>query len=105
MITKFKIFENKIDPKIGDYVICEEISSSIELKKFIDNNIGYIIDQLSFNRFTVQYNNVPKNLFIFFNEQMRSSSKCREMFLTEIQYWSKNKEELENILLTRKFNI
>jgi len=30
MITKFKIFENKIDPKIGDYVICEDISSSIK---------------------------------------------------------------------------
>ena len=59
MITKFKIFENKIDPKIGDYVICEEISSSIELKKFIDNNIGYIsvaqFDSVTYAQFIDAY--------------------------------------------------
>jgi hypothetical protein len=104
-----KTFElDKNEPEVGDYVICEE-SKYPNIKKFISTNIGkiiyYIDDTESIGyklyknyRYIVKYNNMPKKFDSFNN-------KTRRMKRDEIIHWSKNKEDLEIILNSKKYNL
>ena len=89
MITKFKIFETvHIKPKIGDYVII-----NLKTKKY--NNILIIgeIYNMTFEFYSVKLR-LPDNRVI------------HEIFYKhDIKYWSNNREELEQILTNKKFNI
>lgn len=110
MITKFKIFEelNIGRPKLGDYVICghmELYSTKPALVNFIENNIGILIKEVrtdSLKGFRVQYFNVPSNIINNFGP---GPSKIRYFSTDDIIYWSENKEELEEILATKKYNL
>jgi nitrogen regulatory protein PII-like uncharacterized protein len=95
----------KHKPEIGDYVLCSENDkSNDDLNIFIDNNIGKIINIISATKNTMEYyyvvyNKVPANIDgIFVNDG-------RNMWLSEIKYWSKDKEELEAILQVNKYNL
>ena len=69
MITKFKIFNFKSQPTVGDYAICEIDSSgyfeprAIEMAHIIKNNIGEIIDYKKKSKsYHISYENIPDNL-------------------------------------------
>jgi len=110
MITKFKIFENvnENEPEVGDYVIASSNDFLIDLNEFTKNRIGRLynifkplyVDDLSY---TVIYDNIPKELdcytFKVYDEEAISLDK------EDIKYWSKDKEDLEKILMTNKFNL
>ena len=103
MITNFKLFEkiNEVGPEIGDWVICKESDSDSEVDTFTSNNIGKYIryDYDIQYHYVIYYEDVPEDLqkYFSFNE--------RNMELSEIQYWSKDKEDLEYIIQTSKFNL
>ncbi len=90
MITKFKIFENinESEPKIGDYVICKTRSTdTIEFKKYVDNNIGKIVD----NYLAYYYVKFKEKTYIF--------------TIGNILYWAKNKEDIEVLIQANKYNL
>ena len=103
MITKFKLFGsiNEGEPKVGDYVICEESVSGEVVKEFISNNIGIFSKSIHDETFkySIEYENIPDNIYGAF------TNKCRRMSRQEIKYWSKDKEELEILLVTNKYNL
>ena len=95
MITKFKIFENinKGKPKVGDYVICK-VADTLESTSFgiyVSTHVGKI-------------DNIVKTKYDDFYqvEYSNTGNKFQEY---QILYWSKNKEELEAILASKKYNI
>ena len=102
MITKFKIYElmNEIstgEPEIGDYVIINwgytiDFNDVQKLRDHIENNIGKIIDY-GFATYYVKYKNLPRE------------NKIIQISKDYIKHWSKNKEELELILATKKYNL
>lgn len=77
-----KRFENiKNEPEIGDYII-------------LDLEIGQIIDEGN----NWWYIEIEKNQF----------STCyytKDYIKDHVKYWSKNKEELETVLVTNKYNL
>ena len=106
MITNFKMFEtiNENSPEIGDYVICNEIDSEFEdeINLFISNNVGEFVRFDIYDAkypYYIYYENAPDNLKVYF------FNNARNMRIDEISYWSKNKEELELILKSKKFNL
>ena len=101
---KIKRFENISEgPKVGDYVICEE--GNLNFKDFIESNIGVIYKEDTFrnNKYYVKYKNIPINVkkgFIRID-----NANVRVMYLDEILHFSSNKEELESILVSKKYNL
>ena len=100
-----------MNPKIGDYVLCEEAFSTNSannkaIDQFIMDNIGqYIKDNKANNAvsfpYIIFYENIPNNMKmkgVFIKGE-------REMSRNEIKHFSKNKEELEIILNSRKYNL
>ena len=92
MIINFKIFENENnEPKIGDYVLIKNIREYIgarqDLYKGMEGNIYEIIGTGSTGRFKIDY------------------KSGWWIGLSEIEKYSENKEELENILKEKKYNL
>ena len=93
-------------PEIDDYVACDEHfyvdkSEIRQLKNFTSNNVGKVIkrqDGLDRN-FLVEYD-VPVDLQSFFSDK-----KCRSMMKKEIIFWSKNKEDAQDYLEAKKYNL
>jgi len=101
-----KTFEtlNQNEPQIGDYVICQELNAIEEINLFLGNNIGKIVfvgERKMF--FCVQYTNIPRNISDRFG--YGSITNARNMRRDEIKYWSDNKENLETLLSTNKYNL
>lgn len=103
-----KIYEsyNEGKPKIGDYVICHNTECDEDdqyLYKFLFTTIGQIIGEgSSFNRysktFTIEF---PKS-----EDLLRVWRDNKQVFgLEEILFWSDNKEDLEMILNSNKYNL
>jgi len=105
MITNFKLFEEicKDEPEIGDLVVCNESESysDSEIITFTSNNIGEYIryDTEFMQPYVIHYEEIPKNLEKYFSHNERNMS------LDEIKYISKNKDELEYIIQSNKFNL
>jgi len=102
-----KTFEklNQKKPQVGDYVICQDEED--DLISFMNNNIGKIID-ISHNDkipFDIEYENIPSNIQNYFGFNNNIKNNNRVMSREEILYWSKNKEDLKQIILQRKYNI
>ena len=103
-----KIYENiDNDPKIGDYVICNEnLSYYDELVNFLSNNVGrivlknYTIVNVCFD-YLVQYDYIPKELDIYFY----NSSNLRPINIDDIIKFSENKEDLEMYINAKKYNL
>lgn len=93
-IKKFEMIDGKRDvPELGDYVICAgDYSLPGDFVEFLKNEIGKIkfIDQ--FYSYDIEY---------IWNGYVNHYS-CN---LRDILYCSKDKEELELILSTNKFNL
>ena len=94
MITKFKIFEalNEGKPEIGDYVICN--GKNI----FLKNNITKIKE-------IRQSNNSGDKEYHLRADDKREFSIAQINMKNYIEYWSKNREDLESILQSKKYNI
>jgi len=117
------LINNTTEPEIGDYVICSERDDNynddeglMKLYEFLDNNVGKYLENKDkkydkygygdFHEYIVQYENVPQYLLdnkmfitVYDNITVRPMSK------SEIIYWSKNKEKLEVLIATNKYNI
>ena len=109
-IKNFEDIKESQLPEIGDYVICEDKSIAIdeETKEFISNNIGKIINIITKGRtlYIVKYDNIPniaKHWFGFVHAC--GSDDSRQMHLNEIIKFSKNKEELEDYLIAKKYGL
>lgn len=100
MITRFKIYEkiNLQSPKIGDYVITKSQQSGA-IAIFTNNNIGQL-KSIYKNDYRIKYNNIPSELKGNFDGEYR-----RGFDLRQIIHWSKNKEDLEIILQSEKYNL
>ena len=112
-----KLFEELDEPiEVGDYIIREEDRFN-ELKPFFKENIGVVVDipaklkkddknvldQVSLSQYVIQYYNVPKELYPFFN--LKNGNFYRYCSLNEIIYHSKDKEEVEARIASQKYNI
>lgn len=112
------LFWKKNEPKKGDYIIFKDYSvisthtrnvfshlTPKSFTEFIENNIGKIITNKSENdNYDVVYYNVPKNIEIWFNI-LNDHVKSATINIKNIIYWSENKEELELILKSMKYNL
>jgi len=97
MITKFKIFENinESEPEVGDYVI---VDITVAPYKNLSNELLNRIDKINQNICKItEIKTKPGTCYILNNYWYSSRS--------DIKCWSKNKEELEPILLAKKYNI
>ena len=112
-----KLYEELDEPiEVGDYIIREEDRFN-ELKPFFKENYGVVVDiprstkkdkknvlgEVSLIQYIIQYYNVPKELYNFFNR--KNGNFYRYCSLDEIIYHSKNKEDVEMKLSTQKYNI
>lgn len=108
-IKRFKY--NTLQPKIGDYVICDESNITFDNKVlhkkmnyFIDNNIGLIIneDYKGFD-YIVKYDNIPDSLMDQFSRF--GLPNTRGFNVDEVVDFSKDKEILEARIRAKKYNI
>jgi hypothetical protein len=106
MITNFKIFENidEGEPEISDYVICDEsdYSSDPKIKEYVKNHIGQFIEingqypRMSAYKYMIYYPDVDDSIL---------NGNKREMSKEQIIRWSKNKEDLEQYIFAKKYNL
>lgn len=114
MIMRIKRFKEG-DPKVGDYVICEEMiftgKEFNEICEFISNNIGKVIEineiiriNKKFIFYTILYEEIPNNLksFAHFNGK---NINLRQMTRKEIIKFSKDRTELEEYLMAKKYGL
>jgi len=106
-IERFNEKFNVGTPEKGDYVICNSVSSSeTSLNDFICYNVGIILDirtkEIVKYPYMIKYEDLPEYLVNYSKNYDYNTIPFKE---DEILYWSKNKEELENILFTNKFNL
>ena len=104
MITNFKIYEKVNDenePKIGDYVICS--TDFTQEQKFIQNKIGKLIyiDIDNEYPYCIKYDDIPSRLYSTTVDEIRVLTYKK----SNIIHWSKNKKDIELILIANKFNI
>jgi len=102
-------------PEINDYVICEvgDISYNISnLNLFLNNNIGQIVNiNKRFDIYQIAYQNIPDDISDMFISNISNmfinkyNNDVRNMRREDIKYWSANKEELETLLSTNKYNL
>ena len=118
--------QNLNEPKIGDYVVCSEKSElgkgydriEKQVYKFIENNIGQVIEsnyENVFNsegRYAIIYKDIPKKLESYFlagKYFLLEYKGCRLMKLEEIKFWSEDKDVCQTYLDThkevKKFNL
>jgi len=93
-INKFEMSEGK--PNVGDYVICSgDNCFNSEYKTFIANHIGQIL------KIVELYMEID---YIDPDDDNNTYTYCG-ISSSDILYCSKDKEELEQILISNKFNI
>jgi hypothetical protein len=115
MITKFKIFEsiNEGIPKIGDYVIInnhEDDFYSDKALNFLNNSIGYIFKNAGKYSFLVKYFDIPEyDIKVYFQySDYLDGLKVGNAILVNIkniEYWSRDIKEIEDILKGKKYNL
>ena len=110
MKTKFNNF-NTEEPQVGDYIICKEDFRSeltYKIAIFINNNIGRVVRILSDKSdkndkndyfLYAKYDNIPTDIKDWFQDNVRM------MFLEEIIFFSKDKEDCETYLTAKNFNL
>jgi hypothetical protein len=102
-----KIYEelNIGEPNVGDYVICTNNFFNENLREFLQNNIGRIIngEKSSMDYYIVFYEDIDDDLNKYFNEL--ADGYEIPIFESEILYWNKNKEELQYIIDANKYNL
>lgn len=108
MITQFKIFEHVYKlPKIGDYAILdsEQFKTNYlgteELINFLDSTVGIVTHQNN-DTFEIKFENIY-NLTV--KKYLSRPNNSLFVQIIKIKYWSENKEELEILLQTKKYNL
>jgi len=106
-IKKFELNTNI--PEIGDYILTvydiknDRNTSINQLKKFIDNTIGIVVDDLEFgvhnNYVRVKYENIPENIKNFFIDDRKRFN------IVSIVDYDKDLETLKYKIEANKFNI
>jgi hypothetical protein len=106
MITKFKIFENINEgrPEIDDYVLLKYATYHNDMTNFLNNNIGKIIF-IDDNFCIIEYYNVPDLINHRFDYNKINNTYKKTFKTRFISYWSKNREDLEDILMANKYNL
>ena len=87
--------KDDIKPQIGDYVIINSESEFSEVKNFINNSIGRIVDfdDEANTPAVVEFENIPNKIKFYF--RIRNT---RSFFYEQIKYFSPNKEECLDML-------
>ena len=101
-IKKFENLKNKLE--IGDYVLCEEkldheYTTDIIMENFSSTHIGKYVANKDDNICLIEYKKIPDIIKDYFD------GNNRQILIEEIKYFSKNKKELELILVTNKYNL
>lgn len=104
MITKFKIFENlSIKPEVGNWVIIDDEVFKYGAKIFY-NYIKDKIFQIEWiytlhggtdKRYQLKIENFPEEL----------KGIIKDFRVTDFKYWTNNKDELEELLTAKKYNL
>ena len=105
MIIKFKIFENdNREPEIGDYIVIKlsdlyGVSASSKVTNFLNSHIGKIINKnYPFNYYAVKFDEEFENEdTMFFNYGKGLDNN--------IEFFSKNKQDAESYLASKKYNL
>lgn len=105
-----KIYEGYNTPDVGDYVICDihigQFNEFKDLKDFVVDHIGVIVslpkNSDEYN-YIVSYINLPTNLDSYVHGARYEPGI--NFSIDEIKHWSKDRDKLETILSTNKFNI
>jgi len=113
-IKLFEEFEESDDRlkvkniEIGDYLLINITGSTHfgdVVKNFINNNIGQLISTHNSN-IKIGYDNVPKSIDHWFYFDTNYNKFIMTHFTNdEIMAFSKTKNQLEKILIVKKFNI
>jgi len=99
-----KTFESLDEPEINEYVVCKE-GIGYASAEFTSNNIGLIVNYNGRSAYSVKYefDIIPKNIREYFDYTY--DGYCRAMTIDDIKFWSKNKEDVESYLTSKKYNI
>jgi hypothetical protein len=108
-----KTYENIKGPEIGDYVVVTPDFKRINATKFYDflsNSIGFIgknEDDLKNERYLISYFDVPESIKGYLNSKNYYDSRVwyRYVRKSEIEFYSKNKEEVEFFIQAKKYNL
>jgi hypothetical protein len=93
-------------PKVGDYVLVTDIY--VTIRNFIENNIGQIIeiDKTIELSYCVIFENIPKEYDLYFGVGCKDDvDNCRWFARREILNFSSNKEDIEYLLVAKKYNL
>jgi len=95
-----KTFEESkiVDYKIGDYVLMNSFIGLDSLSRFLNANIGQIVDIIP-NHIRVKYDNVPDNISLYFSSNTRN---FEPKLIDEI---SDNVEDLKIKIASKKYNL
>lgn len=105
-----KTFESLDEPENGDYVSCQE-HPSFNITTFTFNNVGRIVRRDIRNddsvEYVVEYDNISEDLLGYFGYMNHDfgSGYYRKMARKEIKFWSKNKENVIEYIVMRKYNL
>lgn len=109
-----KTFENiEINPKIGDYVICDANTGAPRLNNFIKNRIGMCLGphysgnnpelkQKLSHRYRIKYDNIPDDVE---RDYFPFLDKTRSFYKKDILFFSQNIRDVEAFLTSNKFNL
>ena len=97
--------EIKSEPKVGDYVICScgDIGEFDKYNDFIKDKIGKIVKYYDGGKYSyfITFDNIPGDLWNNIIDNERIIVFKRE----EIIYWNSDKDTIESIINSKKFNI
>jgi len=97
-----KTYENiDNEPKVDDYVLCEEETKDENVKEYVKTHIGQILIIEDLLKTMYNYKVFYKNS----NKYFGNNGNCRSMERNEIIHWSKNKEDLLPYLTANKYNL
>jgi hypothetical protein len=102
-----KTYENIKGPEIGDYVVASTRFFSIrnsDFYNFLCNNVGKINDYQN-DEWVVNYLSVPKPIRKYLSYWNRTVGWCRSFRPSEIEFYSKNKEDVEIYIQAKNYNL
>ena len=86
-LKEFELYKD--NPQIGDYIIAEFVDPTTKAAKELETKIGQIVE---IERF-------------FYKTKYDYTYKLHPLKREQIKYFSKNKEDLEEILNAKKYNL
>jgi hypothetical protein len=108
-----KRFENIDKTFIGKYVLLNLKGKNIlnaEAIEFLENTSGEIIAEydkkITYEKIiTVKYDNIPDNIKKFFSYSINNKFWVRNFYSSDIIFFSKNKDDIETFIQSKKYNL